>query len=138
MRGLSAIMILQHMMGQINDLHLQTSAPDNTLQPYEMFDLIGGTSTGGIIAVMLGRLRMTLEECEDAYLKLSKRIFTAKRSRWNKPMQALDFLEADGKFDAEILELAIREVIKAKEGSDEGLLKHDESSCKVYVIGHQS
>jgi patatin-like phospholipase/acyl hydrolase len=26
--------------------------------PYEYFDLIGGTGTGGLIAIMLGRLRM--------------------------------------------------------------------------------
>ncbi|KAK4031361.1 hypothetical protein C8A01DRAFT_21399, partial [Parachaetomium inaequale] len=31
------------------------------------FDMIGGTSIGGLIAIMLGRLRPTIDECIDAY-----------------------------------------------------------------------
>ena len=33
---------------------------DSAPLPCEYFDLIGGTSTGGIIAIMLGRLRMVM------------------------------------------------------------------------------
>lgn len=31
-------------------------SPHEELRPCEVFDMIGGTSTGGIIAIMLGRL----------------------------------------------------------------------------------
>lgn len=31
-------------------------SPHEEIRPCEIFDMIGGTSTGGIIAVMLGRL----------------------------------------------------------------------------------
>lgn len=40
-RGLSALLILEYLMERINEDH------DPPKQPWEVFDLIGGTSTGG-------------------------------------------------------------------------------------------
>lgn len=37
---------------------------------HETFDLICGTSTGGMLAVALGIKLMTLEQCEDIYKEL--------------------------------------------------------------------
>lgn len=37
---------------------------------HEMFDLICGTSTGGMLAIALGVKQMTLEQCEEIYKKL--------------------------------------------------------------------
>ncbi|RZC50554.1 hypothetical protein C5167_018993 [Papaver somniferum] len=42
---------------------------------HEMFDLICGTSTGGMLAVALGIKQMTLDECEEIYKNLGKRVF---------------------------------------------------------------
>ncbi|RDL41440.1 uncharacterized protein BP5553_01419 [Venustampulla echinocandica] len=103
------------------------------VQPWEEFDMIAGTSTGGLIAIMLGRLRMTLNECEDAYLELSERIFTPKRSKIN-PWRAKEFLQADGKFDYKVLEKAIKDIIAQKPGYDEStLLKDPVPQCSVFV-----
>ncbi|KAL6992747.1 Phospholipase A I [Sarracenia purpurea var. burkii] len=44
-------------------------------QIHEMFDLICGTSTGGMLAVALGIKQMSLEKCEDIYKKLGKLVF---------------------------------------------------------------
>nr|XP_043620589.1 phospholipase A I [Erigeron canadensis] len=44
-------------------------------QIHEMFDLICGTSTGGMLAVALGIKLMSLEECEDIYKNLGKLVF---------------------------------------------------------------
>lgn len=39
---------------------------------HEMFDLICGTSTGGMLAVALGIKLMTLEQCEEIYKNLGE------------------------------------------------------------------
>jgi patatin-like phospholipase/acyl hydrolase len=40
------------------------SGAGRTPLPCDYFDLIGGTSTGGLIAIMLGRLRMVCPKQE--------------------------------------------------------------------------
>ena len=54
MRGLSSLFILQRLMQEIQRLRQEDQVP----LPCQYFDLMGGTSTGGLIAIMLGRLRM--------------------------------------------------------------------------------
>ncbi|GAB4830903.1 Phospholipase A I [Ancistrocladus abbreviatus] len=44
-------------------------------QIHELFDLICGTSTGGMLAVALGMKLMTLDKCEEIYKKLGKLVF---------------------------------------------------------------
>ncbi|KAL8725338.1 MAG: hypothetical protein Q9181_006448 [Wetmoreana brouardii] len=60
----------------------------NTYRPCHYFDYIGGSSTGGLIAIMLGRLRMTVDQCLEAYKGLSAQVFEKPTSRlrrsWNK------------------------------------------------------
>jgi len=59
-RGLSSLYILKELMKQVSlqRAHDNPEAPKSTTLPCEVFDLICGTSTGGLIALMLGRLRM--------------------------------------------------------------------------------
>lgn len=59
--------------------------PDLRLCDY--FDLIGGTSTGGIIAASLA-IGMTASEIKEMYLKLGGKIFGKKRKPWT-PIRAL-------------------------------------------------
>ena len=83
-----------------------------------------------ILAIMLGRLRMKLDYCEDAYLQLSEKIFRPRRARANVFSQAMDFLQADGRFDAEVLETAMKDCISTVADQDV-LLKDPGSTCKV-------
>ena len=53
---------------------------DEEPRPCDVFDLIVGTSTGGLIAIMLGRLHMTIDECIEQYEILGKRVFG--KPRW--------------------------------------------------------
>ena len=63
-------------------------------------DLIGGTSTGGIIAVLLGRLRLSVDKCLEIYASLSKEVFGKQRWGWGI---------FQSKFDHKILERVIIE-----------------------------
>ncbi|KFY76476.1 hypothetical protein V499_03898 [Pseudogymnoascus sp. VKM F-103] len=133
-RGLSAILILDHIMRNINT---QRKADGKDPQePWEYFDLMGGTSTGGIIAIMLGRLRMTIPECIKAYTELSKAIFTPRHSRAS-PVRGVEYLNGDGKFDSLALEREIKNQIrksKVAKNDDQILLQDPESPCKVCVF----
>src|SRR3569833_4612395 len=64
---------------------------------------------------MLGKLRMTLKECEEQYLKLGKEIFEPKRSKWDG-RRLVDFLKANEKFDAAVLEESFFCFIQEKTG----------------------
>ncbi|CAE6467212.1 unnamed protein product [Rhizoctonia solani] len=70
-RGYSALIILEAFMLRIR-LHYGV---EEDILPADFFDLIIGTSTGGIMALMLGRMRMSITDCIKAYQTLSCKIF---------------------------------------------------------------
>jgi hypothetical protein len=86
-RGLSTLLILRVLMRYINEcIQAQSQTESDTseyqdVEPHHIFDLVAGTSTGGLIAVMLGKLGMTVEQCIDAYHQLSATIFGRKHLR---------------------------------------------------------
>lgn len=75
---------------------------------------------------MLGRLKMSIDECIDAYLSLSDRIFQKKRHRVTVKG------DIQGRFDSDELARAVQEVISAQGLPTDTLLKDvSESACKV-------
>ncbi|OCK72888.1 FabD/lysophospholipase-like protein, partial [Lepidopterella palustris CBS 459.81] len=119
-RGLSSLMILEQLM--------QTIDPDSPPKPCDYFDMIAGTSTGGLIAIMLGRLKMSIDECIDSYISLSDRVFQKKRHRVTVKGNI------QGRFDSEELARAVKEIV-TKQGLQEGELLKDspDTTCKVFV-----
>ena len=81
-RGLSSLLILQELMRHINiAIKRQRRGEDIGVGPRDVFDLVAGTSTGGLIAIMLGKLGMSLEESIQAYYDLSESIFKKRHIR---------------------------------------------------------
>lgn len=81
---------------------------------------------------MLGRLRMSLDECETAYLDLSRKIFTPAHHQANIPGRLYDFLQANGKFDSKPLEECIKTILRDHNLPETELLKEDDQdACKV-------
>ncbi|KIM96989.1 hypothetical protein OIDMADRAFT_105858 [Oidiodendron maius Zn] len=131
-RGLSSLMILRALMTSWN------RGRASPTEPWQEFDLIAGTSTGGLLAIMLGRLRMSMAECEKAYVQLAEAIFTPRRHQINIPGKAIDFLKVNGKFDEQPLEEILKQKIKDAGLEVDALLEDlRPGSCKVFVCATQ-
>jgi hypothetical protein len=75
---------------------------------------------------MLGRLRMSIDDCIDAYLLLSDRIFQKKRHRVTVKG------DIQGRFDSDVLARAVQEVVVAQGLPENTLLKDvSDGACKV-------
>ena len=80
-RGLSSLLILQALMVQIKHSLATRGVASGELHPHHVFQLAAGTSTGGLIALMLAKMGMTVEECIMQYEELSKKIFKKQHTR---------------------------------------------------------
>ena len=77
---------------------------------------------------MLGRLKMSIDECINAYLSLSDRVFQKKRHRVSIRGNV------QGRFDSEELARAVKEVVTAQGLQEDALLKDIlDDVCKVWV-----
>jgi len=74
-RGLSELIILHEIMWRLQCEANLAELP----KPCEYFHLIGGSSTGGLIAIMLGRLQMSTEVALKHYLNIIRPIFDDKK-----------------------------------------------------------
>lgn len=75
---------------------------EEDLLPCHYFDFMYGTSTGGLIGTMLGRLRMSVPQCLEVYRQVGNELFGKVKSRW--PLFT--------KYDHEPLEAAVKEIVK--------------------------
>jgi patatin-like phospholipase/acyl hydrolase len=104
-RGALTAGYLEKLESIIRDMH-----DDQAMLLCDYFDLIGGTSTGAIIASLLA-IGKTAAEVKELYLSMGGDIFKGKRNWWN-PLETFQFLKAEfseqniekalGKFFADI------------------------------------
>ncbi|PPQ69600.1 hypothetical protein CVT26_001588 [Gymnopilus dilepis] len=114
-RGLSSLVVLERIMRAVKDVLVEKGIePQQKLpKPCDYFDLIGGTSTGGIIALMLGPLKMQVEDAIDCYKEFSREVFGTKK--WGF---------SDGKYKSTKLKSAIEGTV-AKFGDGQTMLRND-------------
>ncbi|KAK4498063.1 hypothetical protein PRZ48_010719 [Zasmidium cellare] len=105
-RGYSMLIILQELMHR-TFVETEGRAPQRheIPKPCDHFDLIAGTGTGGLIAIMLGRLRLDLDTCKDLYVRMTKRVFESDKTFLGMPYRGT-------MFKASKLEEVIREVVR--------------------------
>jgi hypothetical protein len=74
---------------------------EDELLPCHYFDYMYGTSTGGLISVMLARLRMTVPQCLELYRRIGHELFGHRRS----------ILPLATKYNHKPMEKAVQEIV---------------------------
>ncbi|KAH8656651.1 acyl transferase/acyl hydrolase/lysophospholipase, partial [Tricladium varicosporioides] len=143
-KGIFAVVVLEAIMESVR---LQENPElGDPPRPCDYFDIMGGTSTGGLLAIMLGRLRMDLVSCRIAYKALSTSIF--KQSWARLPGQNYyDNWRGNPMYSGEALKSSIQEVVfnrltlKEKatlqqnniKPAEAPLASRDDPGCKTFV-----
>lgn len=157
-RGLAELLILQRIFATMEAIVAdELGAGSRTLHPCHIFDLIGGTSTGGqvpaakdsgchsrralltensrrLIAILVGRLRLSIPKSIAVFRSLSERIFPTPKQSWLSKHVAI----ASGKsvYDANMLESELRRIVDETTGDAETRMIVDvdpNSACRVFV-----
>ena len=103
--------------------------------PCHYFDYIGGTGSGGLTAIMLGRLRMNIRDSILAFEGVLKAVFYHKR--WFHYRSLLFWPRA--KFDHQMLEKVIQNLVYHHDPGVPGFLRNsnfafNENQCRTIVL----
>ncbi|KAI0154525.1 hypothetical protein GGR57DRAFT_105052 [Xylariaceae sp. FL1272] len=104
---------------------------DSPPKPCDYFDLIGGTSTGGLIALMLGRFHMDIDECIDKYQQIAASAFQERRSRADIIGRGKDVLKAKGRYQSDALIHEFKSAARMIEGDEDAALSSTDMTCRV-------
>ncbi|KAF1937868.1 FabD/lysophospholipase-like protein [Clathrospora elynae] len=127
-RGYSSLLIIRQLMHEVAECEqrLQTEEGpvpgsercefnEEELLPCHYFDYMYGTSTGGLISVMLARLRMSVPQCLEIYRKVGQELFGRRRN----------VLPLATKYKHKPLEKAVRDIVKQYCKEHESCNGHD-------------
>jgi len=109
--------IIQELMHRTY-VEIEGKAPkrDQIPKPCDHFDLIVGTGTGGLIAIMLGRLRLDLETCKEVYVRMTRKVFETDKTIAGIPYRSTLFKAS--KLEEAIKECVREHTIYENEGND--------------------
>ena len=111
------LIILQELMHR-TFVEIEGRAPQRheIPRPCDHFDLIAGTGTGGLIALMLGRLRLDLDTCKDLYVRMTRRAFETDKTFAGIPYKGTMFKAS--KLEEVIRECIREHTVSEREGND--------------------
>ncbi|KAF8699525.1 Patatin-like phospholipase, partial [Rhizoctonia solani] len=146
-RGLLSLHMLDALMERIKTNKNLKKKP----KPCQVFDLIVGTSTGGLIALMLGRLEMSVEDCITHYKNLSIDVFGDQNDQryegwWGRVRQGINQVTsafqialANHLYDSSKLKRAIRGVIQATDPSKSpDATMWSDNKCRAIVVASRT
>ena len=110
MRGLASLMIIDALMKEIKKRTRKATLP------CEIFDLICGTSVGGLISILLGRLGLDCQTALEVYEKAVKILFEEHKDVWNDIANG-QFLDTSG------FESYIRQIVENVAGLSTSSMK---------------
>ncbi|CAE6463254.1 unnamed protein product [Rhizoctonia solani] len=131
--GLSSLLIIKEIMTRLQGKG-QRTRHQITLKPCDYFDMIAGTGTGAISAVMLGRLHMTIDEAIISYSRLMRTVFSERK---------LATRGDSGAYKATVLEQELKGIIRRSTGNEEVTMVESDPSdsdvrCKVVIYAMSS
>lgn len=120
-RGLAGLLILKDLM---QDLVVDTADEEHPPKPCQIFDLICGTSNGGLIAILLGRLGLSCETAIKVYGELGRVIHGEASSAENTWRAILSGV----RFPSAAFEETLKQIVKHFTGAEEALMRDDDQS----------
>lgn len=104
--------------------------------PCHYFDYVSGTSTGGLIAILLGRLRMSVDEAVEEYKKLSAKIFEKSSSPWKRVLTIYESTERREDLKDQFDSLPHTRLPSPQEQANQ--FKSDRARCRTIVCSMKS
>ncbi|KAF8326163.1 acyl transferase/acyl hydrolase/lysophospholipase, partial [Amanita rubescens] len=134
MRGLASLLIIDAIMKEL------PTKNGRALLPCQVFDLICGTSVGGLVSILLGRLGLDCETAIDIYELAVKELFSEKGDVWK--------IIADGRFlDTSKFDAFVAHIVTKYTGSPDISIRlplqdnqdlHSHPSTKMFVTMMES
>lgn len=132
-RGLSSLYILRKLMLKVNAERQKKGLA--SVKPCQVFDLIGGTSTGGLIAILLGRLEMSVEDCISLYKGLMRSVFGHKTNSHKANVLSG---KVQNIFSHEPLKDAVQELLRSKNMPVDQLYDDGQArTCRTFVVARR-
>ncbi|KAL1714397.1 acyl transferase/acyl hydrolase/lysophospholipase [Schizophyllum commune] len=119
-RGLSMLMMLRKLLYRVQHTSNLSTLP----RPCEYFDFIAGSGTGGLIAMLLGRLQLSIDHAIECYLRIVNHVFAQ--------------FKQDGSFKTTALDKVLREIAQRfAAGEDRSIYDTRPSPCRTFVCARE-